>query len=103
MTDISESQIKRLICDWLNTQPECFFWVQSAGRIPGRRGKSPYQRNGIPDILGVWRKRPLAIEVKRPDGRVSQAQSEFLQEFTTKGGIGFVAQSLDDVIHHLYG
>lgn len=94
---MTEAEIKRGICDWLAMQPECMFWINSAGKIPGRIGRSRYQRNGVPDILGIWRRRPLSIEVKKPEGKVSSEQREFLLEFTTKGGIAIVARSLDEL------
>jgi hypothetical protein len=96
--EMTEAEIKREICEWLETkQWECMFWVQSAGKIPGRINRSRYQRNGIPDILGIWKMRPLAIEVKKPGGKISEEQRKFMLEFMEYGGIGIVAWSLDDV------
>jgi hypothetical protein len=100
--DITEAQIKRQICDWLKAM-NCFFWIQQAGKIPGRMNKSVYLRNGISDILGLWKSRMLAIEVKKPKGVVSDEQQEFLEMVNRYGGIGFVAYSLSDVINHLLG
>jgi hypothetical protein len=56
---------------------------------------------GISDILGIYQGRFLAIEVKRPGGRVSREQREFLNRVNAEGGLGFVAYSVDDVVERL--
>jgi hypothetical protein len=56
---------------------------------------------GISDILGIYKGRMLAIEVKRPGGRVSQEQRAFLERVNEEGGVGFVAYSVDDVVERL--
>jgi len=54
---------------------------------------------GIADILGIYRGRFLAIEIKRPGGRgPSPSQQGFLDNVKAAGGIGFCAYSVDDVI-----
>lgn len=52
---------------------------------------------GISDILGIYKGRFLAIEVKKPGGKPSQHQKEFLDEVNRHGGIGFVARSAEEV------
>jgi hypothetical protein len=56
---------------------------------------------GIADILGCYQGRMLAIEVKRPGGRVSLEQKRFIKRVNAEGGIGFVAYSVDDVVERL--
>lgn len=56
---------------------------------------------GISDILGVYKGRMLAIEVKRPGGRVSPEQIKFIKQVNEEGGIGFVAYSVDEVVERL--
>jgi penicillin-binding protein-related factor A (putative recombinase) len=56
---------------------------------------------GISDILGVYEGRFLAIEVKRPGGRVSSEQRAFIERVNEEGGVGFVAYSVDDVVKRL--
>jgi Holliday junction resolvase len=63
--------------------------------------RSSHYRKGVPDILGVWNGRALAIEVKKPDGQISKEQVQFLEEFCSLGGIGFVAKSVEDVVKRL--
>jgi len=67
----------------------------------GRKHKSAHYRKGVPDVLGVWHGKPLAVEVKTEVGVTSKEQIEFIAEFTTMGGIAFVAKSLEDVVKKL--
>jgi hypothetical protein len=56
---------------------------------------------GISDILGIYKGQFLAIEVKRPGGRMSPDQEKFIDRVNQEGGIGFVAYSVDDVVERL--
>lgn len=100
MTKTPEGEIKNAICQWLSWQ-DCFFWIQQAGKIPGRINKSKYLRNGIADILGIWEGRMLAIEVKAPGNKPTAEQTDFINLTNLHGGIAFVAYSLDEVISKL--
>jgi hypothetical protein len=97
-----EGLIKRQICDWLFIH-DYFFWMQSNVGVAGRKFKSPYQRKGVSDILGIWEGSMLAIEVKAPGGKVSEDQYNFIAMVNKLGGNGFVAYSLRDVILALKG
>jgi hypothetical protein len=70
-----------------------FHWKQWQGPMS--------QPKGVSDILGVWKGRLLAIEVKRPGGKVSDEQQAFIDRVNKLGGIAFVARSVDDVIRGL--
>lgn len=102
-----EAQIKNLILDWLFLQPSCFVWQNDSVGIYDsvnktfRKRNSKYCINGVSDILGIWRGKPLAIEVKSKTGVLSENQKNFLIRFKASGGIGFMARSLDDVTHNL--
>lgn len=56
---------------------------------------------GVSDILGIYKGRMLAIEVKNKGNKPSPAQKEFLDNVNHHGGIGFVAYNLEDVIENL--
>jgi len=56
---------------------------------------------GISDILGCYQGKLLAIEVKKPGGRVSPDQTRFIERVNAEGGIAFVAWSVDDVVERL--
>lgn len=65
------------------------------------RRPSKYYKRGTADILGIYKGRPLAIEVKSEKGRLSIHQKLFLQEFQNNGGIAIVARSVEDVVRQL--
>jgi hypothetical protein len=84
--------------DWLNAQPGCFAKVIQIGKIPGRRNVS----KGVSDIVGAWKGKALAIEVKRPGEDVTEEQVSFLSCWKIRGGgISIVARCLEDVIQVL--
>lgn len=61
-----------------------------------RKPSLKYSIKGVSDILGIWKGRPLAIEVKSKTGRPSPDQIEFINKFKDKGGIAFIARSIED-------
>lgn len=100
----TESNLKHRICDYLALRKDCFFWIESNTGIYDpvtkcyRRKNSPYEINGKADILGIFRGRPLAIEVKVKPNKLSDNQKLFLEKFSNYGGIVIVAYSVNDVI-----
>jgi hypothetical protein len=57
---------------------------------------------GAPDLIGqLTDGRLLAIEVKRPSGRVRPEQQHFIDTVRRHGGIGFIARTADDVKEYL--
>jgi Holliday junction resolvase len=66
-----------------------FHWKEHGGL-----GSAP----GVPDIVGCYQGRMLAIEVKTDRGRVSEHQQWFIDNINAAGGLAFVARSVDDVI-----
>jgi hypothetical protein len=56
---------------------------------------------GIPDIIGIWKGKFLAIEVKTRLGKLSEQQIQKLDEINQAGGLAFVARNIDDVIEQL--
>jgi penicillin-binding protein-related factor A (putative recombinase) len=59
------------------------------------------QPKGVADIIGIYRGKPMAIEVKKPGGRLSDDQAKFLKRWAEEGGIAIVAYSVDAVIGQL--
>lgn len=62
---------------------------------------SHWYKKGVSDILGIYKGKFLAIEVKTPTGRASPFQKTFLKDVTDCGGIGFIARSIEDVEENL--
>jgi penicillin-binding protein-related factor A (putative recombinase) len=100
MPEPLEKDIQKSILEYLQAK-RIFCWKQATTGIykPDGTGYIPVGLKGVSDILGVLSGgRFLAIEVKRPSGKLSEAQVEFLQNINLHGGLGFVAHSIDDVI-----
>ncbi len=95
-----ESEIQRSILDWLTLKRIFHFrcnnqgrWLASANRwIPTAGIK------GVADILGFYKGKFFALEVKRPGGKVTPEQTAFLEVVKSHGHIGEVVYSLQDVI-----
>lgn len=74
-------------------------WRLNTGALPvGKR----FVRFGVPgsaDILGVIPPsgRALAVEVKRPGGRISPTQVAWLDLFRSAGGLALVVHSIEEL------
>ena len=88
---ISEKEITHQIRSLLKTY-RIFHWKvwQGLGSTPG-----------VPDIVGIYNGRFLAIEVKTERGKLSPHQEKFIAAINANGGLAFVARSVDDVIENL--
>jgi hypothetical protein len=86
-----EAQITYGIRSLLN-QFGIFHWKHWGG---------PMGTKGVSDIIGCYKGRMLAIEIKSEKGRVTADQQYFLDQVNKAGGLGFVAKSIDDVIREL--
>lgn len=102
-----EGLIKNAICEYLCFVKGCMFWINSStGIYDPKKGifrcnRSRFQKKGTADILGIYKGKPFAIEVKTKSGKLSVDQRRFLKEFESFGGIAIVARSVDDVIKEL--
>ena len=56
---------------------------------------------GTSDILGCYKGKLLAIEIKGESGRISPKQQEFIDRVNAEGGLGFFAWSIEDVAEKL--
>lgn len=101
----SEFQIETKILMWLNAQRGCFaFKVDRDGYWDAKRGfyrkrKSAFSVPGTPDIVGCLYGSFFAIEVKKPGGKVSDEQKNWMRVAGEKSGApSAVACSLEDAI-----
>ncbi len=98
-----EKVIENQILNYLQFIPDCFAWknqnvgVYDSRKRTYRKSNSKHQFKGIADILGIYKGRFLAIEVKQPKKPPSQHQIEFINKINDHGGIAFVATSIEDV------
>jgi len=76
-------------------------YLRSIGVFHYKQWQGLGSKRGVSDIIGIYKGKYLAIEVKTPRGKLSEHQEKFLQAVNLEGGIGFVARSVDDVINGL--
>ncbi len=101
----SEHQIQSACLEYLAVCP-AVAWAErmntGAVKIPVPGGKDRFIRYGFPglsDIIGQLKDgRFLAVEVKRYDGRLSEAQEAFLRQVATHGGVAGVVRSVESLI-----
>ena len=102
-----ENEVKNAILDYLALRKDTFAWPNSsvgiydAKRKVFRKNHSKHHMNGVADILGIHKGKPLAIEVKAGKGYPSANQKVFLKRFHQEGGLCFVAWSVEDVSKRL--
>lgn len=99
-----EKLIEQSILQFLEFLPGCFAWKNhTTGYFNTRtqkftKQKSKYAINGVSDILGVYKGRLLAIEVKDPKNKTrTDEQNRFIELVNRYGGLAFYATSVDEV------
>lgn len=92
MTYRLESDLSRDVIELLNKTSECWAYVTHGG---------PYQRSGIPDIVGCYKGRFFGVELKMPQKYPSPLQRKTIRDILAAGGMGLVAWSLETVVEML--
>lgn len=100
---MTESELQKEIVEFLQANDIYIFPTSQYTKVVKR---SHYSITGVSDLLGIMPDgRFLAIEVKKPyikgkqqAGKASEEQMKFLTEINSRGGIGFVAACLQDVM-----
>jgi penicillin-binding protein-related factor A (putative recombinase) len=101
--DLSEKQIENSILSWLEMKGIYAWKTKTVGTFDVRSGKfirsSRLYRKGVADVIGILpgQGRLFAIEVKSRKGKLQAHQKEFLDKVQSKGGLAFVARSIDEV------
>lgn len=85
---VKEKSITNDILKYLKTVEHCFAFKEHGGM---------YGTAGIPDIICCINGNFLAIEVKRPGGKVTKLQNKTISKIIASGGIAIVAFSVNDV------
>lgn len=78
------------------TRKGVFCWIDYQPLTANRAWQHP-SSVGVSDILGIYKGKPLAIEVKWESGKATDHQKRFQDEFRSQGGIAFVANSIEAV------
>lgn len=102
----NENQVLNAVRSYLRLDHRvawCERFNVGAVKIIGEPGKKDrfvrFAFSGCPDLLGMLVDgRLLAIEIKRPGGRLRPKQLEFLQTVSTHHGVAIVANCVEDVI-----
>lgn len=93
---MAESDLQKAIAKRLNSYCGCFFV-----RIHG----GPYQRIGLPDVVGLYRGTFIGIEVKLPgkERNLTAIQQLMLKHITDAGGIGEMVTSVEQAEEVVFG
>jgi len=106
---VTEAEVLRAVLAMLHHHPQVA-WAErmntGAGRLVQRDGRPGhfvrFAFRGCSDVVGqLTDGRFLAVEVKRPGGRLTASQAAFLELVRDNGGLAFVATSADDVPKNL--
>ncbi len=101
-----EKQIENSILEYLAWR-KIFAWknqsvgIWDAKKQIYRKPNNKHHKKGVSDIIGVFKGKPLFIEVKKPGGKASSDQITFLTEAAKNGAIAIIAESVEDVSKEL--
>ena len=100
-SNVTEQDIQKSILEYLRIKKYVCFKHHSTGSTI-RDGKPVFYSHGEKGISDIIACSPtgafVAIEVKKPGGRVSPEQKDFIARVQANGGIAFVAYSIEDVL-----
>ena len=89
----------------MRKQPGVFwFAVPNGGKrdpVTGRVMKAEGVRPGVPDLGLIIKGQPYFLEVKKENGKLSQAQRELRVEIEAAGAVWAVAKGLDAALQQL--
>lgn len=88
---VSEKTIENKIKSYLDSIGA--YYIKTHGNV--------FSKSGVPDIIACVNGRFVAIEVKKPDGRVSELQKANIKLIKQSGGVAFVAYSLEEAKRYL--
>ncbi len=106
-TSTSEQAVQRAVCQHLRQRGArgLVWWHTPNG---GRRGPVEAAifnglgvRAGVADLILLHDGQAYALELKTERGRPSAAQTQFISEFRAAGGVGAIANGLDQALHAL--
>ena len=79
--------------------------MRALGELPGcyaiKTHGDPFTRAGTPDIIGAYRGRAFAFEVKRPGGKPTALQVHELERWRQAGAVVGVVTSAESAIRAL--
>lgn len=94
---MTESQLMDRVRLVLGADPAAVFWRNNTGVAETRGYTIRYGLgNGSADLIGLFRGRFVAVEVKTPAGRQSEDQKRWQSLVESKHGIYAIVRSEDD-------
>ena len=96
-----EKIIEKQILDWFNLINGCFAFklnnvgVYDAKKRIYRKPNSPHIHKGVPDIMGCYKSKFFAIEVKAGRGKPSSDQKIFMKRINECLSIAFWTNDFD--------
>jgi len=102
---MTEAQLQDAIRLELGSHVDLVLWRNNCGRTKMGKFWVAYGVGtpGGADLIGIFRGRFVAIEIKTPTGRQSPEQRTFQQLVERKGGVYVVLRSVDDARAWLRG
>ena len=100
-----ETDIQQL-CRLAASEMGAVLWRNNIGKLEDKQGRWVAYgvcNPGGSDLIGIYKGRFVAIEVKQPGKKTTQAQDNFLNTIRQNGGIEGVAYCADDVRNLLLG
>jgi len=94
-----EQDIQRLIMLALS-EAGCMIWRNNCGVLKNAAG-IPIKFGlcvGSSDLIGLYRGRFLAVEIKTPTGKATPEQLRFIEAVKRNGGIAGIARSPADAV-----
>lgn len=92
-----ETDIQKAIMKYLKAKGYMVWKNLTEGARTGGRGRGKNPNKGIPDICAVKDGVTHYIEIKRPEGKLSEHQIKWHQEAYRHGVIVHVVTSLDQI------
>ena len=72
--------------------------LRAEGAMVWKNHGSQYMMAGLPDIVGVYNGKMIAIETKMPGGRLSEIQKHRIEEMRQAGASVVVAHSVEEAL-----
>lgn len=98
MSKTPEGEVVKACLEYLGLC-RVFAWRNNSGALPDKTGRLVrYGKVGSSDIIGCLPGgRFLAVECKAGPGRATEAQSEFLEQVRSQGGLPLLVRSMDEL------
>lgn len=101
MKEPLEKEIQKSIIDYLALLGCWRIRINSGAMSGNHKGKRWFMRfndqPGCPDVIACLEGRFIAIEIKRPGGKLTEKQASALEAIRRAGGLAFVATGIRDV------